>query len=159
RFDSPFVGREAALEALASVWHRVTRSASCELVTIVGAAGLGKTRLAEEFVRRLDARAVTGRCRPYGEGITCLPLLEIMGQLQAQLAALDPEARRPLAVLAGDDGAASPDEVAWAARKLLEAAAVDGPLVALFDDIQWAAPSLLELLEQLALLSTGRPLL
>jgi DNA-binding SARP family transcriptional activator len=159
RFDSPFVGRGAALKTLAGVWQRVGIGPSCELVTIVGAAGLGKSRLAEEFVRRFDARAVRGRCPPYGEGTTCLPLLEIMGQLQPQLAGLDPEARRPLAVLTGDDGAASPDEVAWAARKLLEAAAVDGPLVAIFDDIQWAAPSFLELLEQLALLSTGRPIL
>jgi DNA-binding SARP family transcriptional activator/tetratricopeptide (TPR) repeat protein len=155
-FDSPFIGRGTALETLTRTWRQVTDSSSCELVTVVGAAGLGKSRLAHELVRRVDATAVYGRCPSYGDGITYLPLLELLEQLEPHVDSMEAVARRPLDVLAGGDGSTSPDELAWAARKLLEASAANGPLVVVFDDIQWAEAAFLDLLEQLALLSTGR---
>ncbi len=158
-FDSPFVGRQAELDVLTRAWGRVTSRRSCELVTIVGAAGVGKSRLAQEFRESVDAHVVAGRCLSYGEGITYWPLLEVVEQLEPLPAMLAASVRDPLAVLAGEDGVTSTDEVAWAARKLLEAAASERPLVAIFDDIQWAEVVFLELIEHIALLSTGAPIL
>jgi DNA-binding SARP family transcriptional activator/class 3 adenylate cyclase len=160
QFDSPFVGREAALKVLMDAWRRVTAHDACELVTIVADAGLGKSRLVHEFVTGLGpTRVVQGRCLSYGDGITYWPLLEVIEQLPRELAVLEPNMRAPLDVLTGGGGTTSTDEVAWAARKLLESAAADGPLVAVFDDIHWAEPPFLDLVEQAALLSAGRPLL
>jgi ATP-dependent Clp protease ATP-binding subunit ClpA len=70
QFDSPLVGRERELEMLADAWARACREPGCELVTVVGAAGVGKSRLVAEFLASVDATTVRGRCLSYGEGIT-----------------------------------------------------------------------------------------
>ncbi|MEJ7792197.1 MAG: AAA family ATPase [Gaiellaceae bacterium] len=161
QFDSPLVGRERELGALAEAWERAFGGPGCELVTVVGAAGLGKSRLAAEFLATADATVVRGRCLSYGEGITYWPVVEVLKQLAPQRARLelDPVAAEALAVLLGREGASSTDEIAWAFRKLLEAVAVEGPLVAVFDDIQWGEDVFLDLVEHVAFLSTGVPIL
>jgi class 3 adenylate cyclase len=70
RFDSPLVGRDKELRALAEAWERARDTPGCELITVVGAAGVGKSRLAAEFLANTDATVVRGRCLSYGEGIT-----------------------------------------------------------------------------------------
>src|SRR5919108_165591 len=68
RHDTAFVGRERERETLLAGWHRAADEPRCELVTVVGDAGVGKSRLVGEVLASLDARAVRGRCLPYGEG-------------------------------------------------------------------------------------------
>jgi class 3 adenylate cyclase/tetratricopeptide (TPR) repeat protein len=153
---SRFVGRERELQQLTDAWDRTLTGRRCELITVVGDPGSGKSRLVAEALLRIDARAVSGRCFSYGEGITYWPVVEVVRQLDALPA--DEQAARAIRSLLGapDLAAAGTDEIAWAFRKLLEEQA---PLVVCFDDIQWGEETFLDLVESTALLSTGAPLL
>ncbi len=79
--NAPFVGREDEIALLRLAANRVARERSPQLVNVFGQAGVGKSRLVSEFVAGLDARVLVGRCVPYGDGITYLPLAEIAGAL------------------------------------------------------------------------------
>src|SRR5262249_35801430 len=78
RFDSPMVGRERELRRLGDAFEQATGDASCQLFTVLGAAGVGKSRLVQEFLGDVAGRALVarGRCLPYGEGITYWPVTE-----------------------------------------------------------------------------------
>jgi class 3 adenylate cyclase/tetratricopeptide (TPR) repeat protein len=152
---SRFVGRRRELEQLVAVWDRALGGPRCELVTVVGDPGVGKSRLVAEALARIDARVVRGRCLSYGEGITYWPVVEVVKQLDAFPS--DERAANAIRSLLGvDEAVAGTDEVGWAFRKLLEE---QTPLVVCFDDIQWGEETFLELVESAALLSTGAPLL
>ena len=169
--NSPLVGRERELALLRDAFDRTVAGRTGELVTLVGAAGIGKSRLAKDFVRSLggEATVVTGRCLSYGEGLTFWPLREVVEELagtddresaeaaQARIARLLPAdddtatiVERVAGALGLSDATAYPTETFWAVRKLLEAAAGQQPLVILFEDIHWAEPTFLELIEHLA---------
>jgi class 3 adenylate cyclase len=171
RLDSPLVGREPELALLREAFDRTVAERSCELVTVTGAAGIGKSRLAEDFAYSIrgEARVVAGRCLSYGEGLTFWPLREVVEDLagtddretseeaQARIANLLPAdddmpsiVERVAGALGLSDAAAAPTETFWAVRKLLEAAAGEQPLVILFEDIHWAEPTFLDLIEHLA---------
>jgi class 3 adenylate cyclase len=153
--DSVFVGRARELELLAGAWARAVEERRCELVTVVGDPGIGKSRLAAEALATMDARVVRGRCLPYGAGVTYWPVVEVIKQLDALPS--DPAASRAIRSLLGEsDEGASAEEIAWAFRKLLEEQA---PLVVVFDDMQWGEETFLDLIEHLTLLSAGAPLL
>jgi class 3 adenylate cyclase len=155
RHDSVFVGRERELAVLGEAWGRALAQQRCELVTVVGDPGLGKSRLAAEALASIEARVVRGRCLPYGAGITYWPVVEVVKHLDA--APADPAAAAAMRSLLGESEAAtSAEEIAWAFRKLLEEQA---PLVVLFDDIQWGEETFLDLVEHVALLSSAAPLL
>jgi class 3 adenylate cyclase len=133
RHESLFVGRVRELERLRAAWQRVCAEQQCELVTVVGDAGVGKSRLTAEFLAAIDAHVVSGRCLPYGEGITYWPVVEVIKQLDSLPA--DPLAAASIrSHLRETEEPTSAEEIAWAFRKLLEEQA---PLVCLFDDIQW----------------------
>ena len=150
---SRFVGRERELAQIAEAWERAQAQARCELVTVVGDAGVGKSRLVAEALAAVEARVVRGRCLPYGEGITYWPVVEVVKQLAALPS--DPAAAAAIRSLLGEsDVGTSGDEIAWAFRKLLEEQA---PLVVVFDDIQWGEETFLDLVESTALLSAGAP--
>ena len=152
---SRFVGRERELQQLADAWDRALAGPRCELTTVVGDPGVGKSRLVGEALDRIDARVVRGRCLSYGEGITYWPVVEVVKQLHARPD--DVHAAAAIGSLLGEgDTLAATDEIAWGFRKLLEAQA---PLVVVFDDIQWGEETFLELVESTALLSAGAPLL
>jgi class 3 adenylate cyclase len=152
---SRFVGRAPELTALLEAWGRALTQTRCELVTVIGDAGVGKSRLVAEAIDGIDARVVRGRCLPYGEGITYWPVVEVVKQLDAVPS--DEEAAAALRSLLGaSDRPTSADEIAWAFRKLLEEHA---PLVVCFDDLQWGEATFLELVESTALVSAGAPLL
>ena len=153
--DTRFVGRERELEEIATAWVHAGTERRCELVTVVGEAGVGKSRLVAEALSGLDARVVRGRCLPYGEGITYWPVVEIVKQLGVVPA--DPAAAEAIrSLLRESDRGASIDEIAWAFRRLLEEQA---PLVVVLDDVQWGDETFLDLVESTALLSADAPLL
>ncbi len=162
-FDVPMVGRESEIRRFVGSFERARRERSCQTVTIVGPAGVGKSRLAHEFLASLeDSAVVRSRCVPYGEGITYLPVAEVVRQLEPRLArlGLDEHVLETLrGLLAAADTSHSTEEIAFAVRKLLESAARERPLVCVLDDIQWGEPAFLELLEQVAVLSHDAPLL
>jgi hypothetical protein len=152
---SRFVGRDRELAQLAEAWARAQEQASCELVTVVGDAGVGKSRLVAEALASFNAHVVRGRCLPYGEGITYWPVVEVVKQLAGLPS--DPAAAAAIRSLLGEsDVGTSGDEIAWAFRKLLEEQA---PLVVVFDDLQWGEETFLDLIESTALLSAEAPLL
>ncbi|TML69517.1 MAG: adenylate/guanylate cyclase domain-containing protein, partial [Actinobacteria bacterium] len=156
--DTPFVGRDRELTVLHDAWERVTSERHCELVTVVGDAGVGKSRLIAEFLSSDGRRAVRGRCLPYGEGITYWPVVETLKQLDVLPS--EEAAAAAIRTLLGERVATtSAEEIAWAYRKTLEHAAAERPLVVVFDDIQWGEQTFHDLVEHVALLSTGAPIL
>ncbi|MGZ4289732.1 MAG: adenylate/guanylate cyclase domain-containing protein [Gaiellaceae bacterium] len=156
RSDVPIVGRERERRALDDAWERVRSERSCQLFTVLGAAGVGKSRLTAEFVSSLDRLAVVrGRCLSYGEGITYWPLVEVVLQLGRRPS--DPRAAAAIDSLLGEsDEPAIADEIAWAFRKLLEESA---PVVCVFDDLHWAEPTFLDLVDHVADWSRDAPIL
>jgi class 3 adenylate cyclase/tetratricopeptide (TPR) repeat protein len=154
RSDAPLVGRCRERRMLVDAWDRCTSEGACSLFTILGSAGVGKSRLAAEFLAGLDARVVSGRCLSYGEGITYWPVVGAVKELLAGSVA--PNAT--IAALLGE-GQAPADEIAIAVRKLFEAAAVDRPLVVVFDDIQWGELTFLDLIEHIGDWSRDAPIL
>jgi class 3 adenylate cyclase len=156
RFDVPIVGRDRERRALDDAWERVCSERSCHLFTLLGSAGVGKSRLTAEFLASLDGAAVVrGRCLSYGEGITYWPVVEVV--LQLGLRPSDPRATAAIESLLGEsEEPATADEIAWAFRKLLEEAA---PVVCVFDDLHWAEPTFLDLVEHVADWSRDAPIL
>ena len=153
RFDTPLVGRDEELAMLAPVLRARRVARTSHLFTLLGAAGIGKSRLARELTAELggDAAVLIGRCLPYGEGITYWPLREIVRSLRRCV----PWDRRGgaeiLRAAVGDgDAAAGPEETARAFRRLVAVEARRRPVVLGFEDIHWAEPALLELIEQVA---------
>ena len=134
---------------------RALAGARCEMITVVGDPGVGKSRLVAEALAQVDAQVVRGRCLSYGEGITYWPVVEVVKQLDA-LPSNEAGANAIRSLLGEGETISGTDEIAWAFRKLLEEQA---PLVVCFDDIQWGEETFLDLVESTSLLSTGAPLL
>ena len=171
RLDLPLVGRQRERHLLEEAFQRTVSDRIPYLFTVLGAAGVGKSRLVHEFVAetRAEARILRGRCLPYGDGITYWPVAEIvreaagirgtdrqgtalerLGTLLAGDAAEQTLVRDLLAGAIGLGAAGgTPEETAWAVRRLLVDLAQERPLVVVVDDIHWAAPALLDLLEGL----------
>ena len=160
RLETPLVGREDELAEILGVFRRGLRERRPQLVTVFGAPGIGKTRLAAECSAELapELTAVMGRCAEYGEDATYAPLREALAPL------VGPDGRAWLErTLSGEpegeavatqvssvlhEGSVVPvAEAAWAMRRLLEALARQKPLLLVLDDVQWAAPALLDLVE------------
>ncbi|MGH2462772.1 MAG: ATP-binding protein [Candidatus Limnocylindria bacterium] len=182
RLDSPMVGRERPRRLLDEAFAEVRDERVCHLFTILGSAGVGKTRLVNEFVDSLGdrARVVHGRCLSYGEGITYWPIAEIVraatdiglapgGDAAADLASIavvlgENDDRDRIAERVGEAigltrGQPVPDEIPWAIRSFMEALAADRPLVIVLEDLQWAQPLLLDLVEHIADWSRDAPIL
>ena len=154
RLDAPMVGRENELSQLWQAFERSVRERTPYLFTVLGTAGIGKSRLVREFLDRADSDAtiLLGRCLPYGEGITYWPLIELLRRLD------DPEAVA-LHERITRDGEGFAEEIAWATRTLLERLARERPLVVVLDDLHWAEPTFLDLVEHVADWSREAPLL
>jgi class 3 adenylate cyclase len=164
----PMVGRERQQNLLDDAFANVVGERSCHLFTILGTAGVGKSRLVSEFLASLDgATVIGGRCLSYGEGISYWPVTAAVKELlgpapDAVLAELGFEtatARALDPILGRQTLASSPEEIAWAVRKLFEAAAARGPLVVVFDDLHWGEPVFLDLVEHIADFSRDAPIL
>jgi DNA-binding SARP family transcriptional activator len=178
--DSELVGRDAELSDLVRAFDQVRDERACRLVTVSGEAGIGKTRLADEFVRRLglDARVLIGRCLSFGEGITYWPIAEAVRAEAGIADDADVEAaRRALLALVPNsndrvrivDGLAdilgightqlAEGEAFWSVRRLLEELAGSATTVLLVEDVHWAEPTLLDLLDGLVDWMRDSPLL
>jgi class 3 adenylate cyclase/tetratricopeptide (TPR) repeat protein len=172
RLDAPMVGRRRALAVLEQAYEGAVEDASCQLLTVLGPAGVGKSRLVEEFISTLDGAAVyRGWCLPYGEGLTFFPIVEVVKQaVSSSSSAAAGSFRDGLsALLEGVEhrdtiidriiqltdvaDVSSSDQTFWACRRLLEALADRRPVVVILDDIQWGAPTFLDLIEHVADLS------
>ena len=176
--SAPLVGRESELELLENTFARTVRDRRAALFTIYGDPGVGKSRLAREFVAGLEgATVLSGRCLPYGEGVTYWPLAEMV-KSSAGISDDDPldEARAKLraccedeavadllglavGVLEAVEGMRAQQEIAWASRAWAEQLAEAQPLVLLFEDVHWGEEPLLELVEHLAAWVREVPLL
>jgi len=173
RDSGPFVGREEELEQLLDAYERTVRESTSHLSTVLGPAGIGKSRLAAEFRLRVaaDASVFVGRCLPYGEGITFWPLAEIVeqaagerapGALAARLAGDDQAgtiAERIAGALGAGAGIAGSEETFWAVRRFLVGLARKRPVVVLFEDLHWAEPTFLDLIDHIADFARSAPLL
>ena len=170
RFDAPFVGRAGELEQLVQAYARAVRDRSCQLFTVLGPAGIGKSRLVLEFVEsQPDAIVLRGRCLAYGDGITYFPLVEILEQIATdvelgRMLAADPEARGQhntvsTAIGLADEEVVSREDTFRAARRLLEALAANRPLILVLDDLHWGEPTLLDLVDHIADWSREAPIL
>jgi class 3 adenylate cyclase/tetratricopeptide (TPR) repeat protein len=163
--STPFVGRSAELGRLRSAFDEAVATCSATLATIVGTPGIGKSRLARELLDALrnEARVLVGRCTSYGEGVPYLPLVDVVrdvgdvAQLLATVDHGDVVARLVHGATGSREGGGSPDETAWAFRRLFETLALKRPLVLVVDDIHWADPALLDLVENLTTWSSGAP--
>jgi DNA-binding SARP family transcriptional activator len=166
RLDVPLVGRDEELRQLAAACAVASQDQVTTLVTVIGEAGIGKTRLVYEIERRHghEVNVLTGRCLPYGEGITFWPLREVIRQasgghdspdkikalLDGQADTAEVAARLSLALGPGNQGRLDGAEIFWAARRLLETLARSRPLLVVFEDLHWAEPTFLDLVESLA---------
>ena len=155
RLDAALVGRADELAFLRAQLDAVERDRTCALVTVFGTAGVGKSRLTRELLVEIagHAHVHTGRCLPYGDGISFLPidyLVRRHGGDEADLATVDEEPDGELIAnrLCGE--ATTAEELQWALRRLLEALARDRPLVVCIEDVHWAEPAFLDLLEYVA---------
>jgi class 3 adenylate cyclase/tetratricopeptide (TPR) repeat protein len=166
RLDLPLVGRTEELASLEEALAEARRDGRARLVTVLGPAGAGKSRLIRGFVddRTEPLPSVAGRCLSYGEGITYWPIGEIVrgaagiledepaAAARAKLEALitDTDAMERVASAIGLSEIPFPsDEIFWGVRRFFETFASGKPLVAIVDDIHWAESTLLELLRNL----------
>jgi class 3 adenylate cyclase/tetratricopeptide (TPR) repeat protein len=167
--SAPLVGREAELELLENTLSRTIRDAHATLVTLYGEVGVGKSRLAREFVDGVErATVLRGRCLPYGEGVTYWSVAEMV-KASAGISDDDPLERAyeklretcedeavadllglAVGVLEAVESERSQQEIAWAVRAWAEQLAAAQPLVLLFEDVHWGEEPLLELIEHLA---------
>ncbi len=170
RLEGPLVGRQSELTLLRRAFERATAAGAGHVFTVFGDAGVGKSRLVAEFLRHTEGTALQlqGRCLAYGDGITFWPLVSIIRQagkigrdlspdgVRARMRELvadqadGPEiVARLTSVFGFDESPAPAEEIAWAVRRLLETLASDRPVLVVVDDLQWAEPAFLELVEYL----------
>jgi DNA-binding SARP family transcriptional activator/tetratricopeptide (TPR) repeat protein len=170
RLEGPLVNRGPELDALRHAFAAVVEQRRCLLFLVLGEAGIGKTRLVTELATELDGAAtfLTGRCVSYGKGATYLPLAEIVRRVGerrglTELLAGDEHAEliaARLADLIGDEEApGSGGETFWAARRLFESLAGESPVVLVFEDLHWAEPTLLDLIDYFAERVLAAPIL
>jgi DNA-binding SARP family transcriptional activator len=137
RLDSPMVGRRRQLATLSSAFENAVAERELYLFTVLGEAGVGKSRLVRELVDGLGdvATVLQGRCLPYGEGVTFWPLVEATRHLDLAEITVD------------------------GVRGLFERLAREQPLVVVLDDLQWAEASLLDFVEQVVESAQEAPML
>jgi class 3 adenylate cyclase/tetratricopeptide (TPR) repeat protein len=180
RLDTPLVGRDRELRLLGEAFDLAVAQRTCHLFTVLGPAGIGKTRLVMGFLDRVGSSATVlrGSCPSYGERITFWPLAEALRKVtlpetdespDAAVASItealahEPRAAEAAAHIAELIGLVEPTTPAgegfWAVRLLLEALARERPLILVLDDLHWAKRLLVDLVEDLARWAQGAPIL
>jgi class 3 adenylate cyclase len=153
RTDVALVDRHRELATLMTLWERAVAESACQLVILLGVAGVGKSRLVDELITRIGegATVLRGRCLHYGDGITFWPIVDALTPLG--------EIAEPILDHVSTGGAATPEELFLEVRRLLESLARERPLILHIDDMQWAEPMMFDLLDHVASLSRHAPLL
>ncbi len=180
RHDTPLVGRTRELHVLEEAFDRANEERACYLFTLLGTAGVGKSRLVHEFLGRMRERAqvLRARCLPYGEGITFWPVIELaqaaagielnetpasavqkLRTLLEEAPDRDPILDRVCPTIGLSDEVVPTEEAFWGVRKFLEAVATKKPLIVVIDDLQWAEPTMLDLIDHVADWSREAPIL
>ena len=180
RHDTPLVGRRRELHVLDEAFDRAVEERACYLFTLLGTAGVGKSRLVHEFLGKMRDRAqvLRARCLPYGEGITFWPVIELaqaaagieldetpasaVEKLRALLESTpdrDPILDRVCPTIGLSTDVVPTEETFWGVRKFLEAVAATKPLIVVIDDLQWAEPTMLDLIDHVADWSREAPIL
>jgi class 3 adenylate cyclase/tetratricopeptide (TPR) repeat protein len=185
--ESPFVGREGELRLVKDLFHATSEERRARLVSIVGIAGIGKTRLSSEFERYVDGLVEDvywhrGRCLAYGEGVAYWALAEMV-RMRARITEQEgPEAAAAKLRTALETYITDAEERAWVEQRLaqllgaaqqesfarddlfaawrlfFERLADQGPTVLVFEDLQWADPALLDFVDYLLDWSRNHPL-
>lgn len=171
RFSGALVGRARQLGLAEGLYATAVEESTCVLLTVVGEPGVGKSRLVQELLVWIGGRAsvLKGRCLSYGDGITYWPTTEML----TGLASSDPtslgeqldgvahaeEILAGLDTMVGRAATSTAPEMAWAFRRLVETLAGRRPVVLVIDDLQWAEPGLVDLIEHLTAMSRGAPIL
>ena len=168
--SAPLIGRRGALDRLVRTLDEVRRDGRCRLVLLVGDPGIGKSRLARELIGAVapGVHVLSGRCLPYGDGITFWPLAEIVreaagvrsddvsGVVATKIAALagagpdaDDVAVGVAAAIGVSEHALDRERIFWAVRRLLRSMAARRPLLVVLEDMHWAEPTLIELVSDI----------
>jgi DNA-binding SARP family transcriptional activator/class 3 adenylate cyclase/DNA polymerase III delta prime subunit len=170
-FEAPFVGRHQERQELHEALEDVLEHRACRLAILIGAPGVGKSRLAQEYSRALDGKAktATGHCVPFGEEIALGPLRGVVTQIAGDPPDLDSlllgadEANHIASRVSGSLGfsgdQAVGDDTFWALRRFFETCARRQPLILVLEDLHWAKPRLLDFVEHLVDWSRDAPLL
>jgi predicted ATPase/class 3 adenylate cyclase len=176
RFETQFVGRKPQRAMIETIFGSLASTRTCHLLTVLGEAGVGKSRLVSEVAGALSSEIIVahGRCLPYGEGVTYWPLADIVREITRDRG--KPSVATIAEILAGRDkakliaervaellgfGEGEPgtrDETFWAVRQLFEVLARERPLVIVVDDLHWAESTFLDLIEHLVDFSRGYPI-
>ena len=178
--EAPLVGRRRPLRLLQEAFLEVVEDRVCHLFTVLGVAGVGKSRVVDEFIASLGDQAMVaaGRCLAYGSGITYWPVAEALrsgigisetatadetGAALTAVLADEPEAERIAGAVGSliglDTKPHDQEELFWAVRKTFEALARRKPLVLVLDDIHWGEPTFLDLVEHVADWTRDAPIL
>jgi len=179
---APVIGRNRERRRIQDAFEAVVEERICHLFTVLGPAGIGKSRMVKEFADGVANRAtvLSGRCLSYGEGIAYWPLMEMVRAATGMSAdSPAPEGRRRLRELLDELGVTGAAEIVaalaplvglggaevgtqesfWAVRTFFHALAERRPLVLCFDDVHWAEPTLLDLIEHITDWSRDAPIL
>jgi len=185
--EAPFVGRDDELRLLKDLFHATAREKRPRLVSVMGPGGIGKSRLAWEFLKYVgglleDTWWHSGRSPAYGQGITFWALGEMIrrradlletddetttrqkvGDTVARWVPADDERRWVEAALLALLGLGEPppggrDELFAGWRTFFERIAASGPTVLLFEDLQWADGGVLDFIDHLLEWTKGLPI-
>ena len=173
RQDAPMVGRETEFAALTGTFTATKDAQAGRAITLVGDAGVGKTRLTREFLdwASSEATVLKGRCLAYGDGITFWPMIEVVREAAGIADEDAPEtamarllelvdfdagvAERVASVIGLSKATFQVGELFWGIRRFFELAAARRPVVVLFDDVHWAEQTFLDLIDHLTEHASG----